>query len=200
MATGVGVRLVVGLGNPGARYERTRHNVGFEVVQALGRAWGAAFRTRFEGLADRVVGPVGPVVLLMPHTFMNESGRSVAQARRRLGIAPAEILVVHDDLDLPVGAVRVRPRGSSGGHNGLKSIMDVLASEDFGRVRIGIGRPALGREVIDHVLSRFSPAERPQIDDAVVRGANAVERVLALGYEAAMNAANGGPAATPPRG
>ncbi len=194
------VRLVVGLGNPGPRYHATRHNVGFDVVERLLARHGAAPTRRFEGRAATVAGPGGPVTFLMPETFMNDSGRAVAMARRRLGLAPAEILVVHDDLDLPVGTVRVRPRGSSGGHNGLKSIIAALGGEGFGRVRLGIGRPpgAGGDEVIRYVLERFAPAEQERVRDAVARAVDAVECVLAAGYEEAMNRFNAMPAGPPP--
>jgi PTH1 family peptidyl-tRNA hydrolase len=184
------VRLVVGLGNPGPRYRGTRHNLGFEVVERLGRAWGAVFRRRFEGQGAAVTGPGGPVTLLMPQTYMNDSGRAVAAARRRMGLAPEEILVVHDDLDLPVGSVRVRPRGSSGGHNGLRSIIAALGSEAFGRVRLGIGHPGPGEDVVAYVLERFAPAERDAVEAAVARAVDAVVRVLRDGYEAAMNEVN----------
>jgi PTH1 family peptidyl-tRNA hydrolase len=191
------VRLVVGLGNPGPRYRGTRHNLGFEVIETLLARRAARPSRRFAGLSATVAGPGGAVTLLMPETFMNDSGRSVAMARRRLGTTPAEVLVVHDDLDLPAGAVRVRPRGSSGGHNGLKSIIVALGGEGFGRVRLGIGRPPgpQGEDVVRYVLERFVPAERPLVDEAVGRAADAVECVLAEGYEAAMNRYNGPAAA-----
>jgi len=185
------IRLVVGLGNPGPRYAGTRHNLGFDVLERLGRTWGARFHERFEGLADQVAGPAGPLCLLMPHTFMNESGRSVAAARRRMGLRPDEILVVCDDLDLKVGQVRVRPGGSSGGHNGLKSIMAVLAGDDFGRVRLGIGRPPAGVGVIDYVLTRFAPDERDLVGAAVERACDAVACVAGAGYARAMDQFNG---------
>lgn len=186
------VRLVVGLGNPGPRYRATRHNLGFDVVERLLERHGATPARRFEGRAATLSTPQGAVTLLMPETFMNDSGRSVALARRRLALAPSEILVVHDDLDLPAGTVRVRPRGSSGGHNGLKSIIAVLGGEGFGRVRLGIGRPPGGGEdVIRYVLERFAPSERPLVAAAVERAAEAVECVLGRGYEEAMSRFNG---------
>lgn len=184
------VRLVVGLGNPGGRYRGTRHNLGFAVVEELGRRWGGSFRPRFDGLAADAAGPGGPVTLLMPQTFMNDSGRSVAAARRRLGLMPGEVLVVHDDLDLPLGTVRVRPGGGSGGHNGLRSVIAALGGQDFGRVRLGIGHPPPGADVVAYVLDRFPPGERELAEAAVERAAAAVARVVADGYEAAMNEFN----------
>lgn len=196
------VRLVVGLGNPGPRYRGTRHNLGFEVVEGLMSRHGVTATRRFEGRAVGVTGPRGAVTLLMPETFMNDSGRAVAMARRRLGLEAAEVLVVHDDLDLPVGSVRVRPRGSSGGHNGLKSIIGVLGGDGFGRVRLGIGRPPglAGDDVVRYVLERFTPAERGLVDEAVGRACDAVECVLAGGYEAAMNRFNATLIDPPPGG
>jgi peptidyl-tRNA hydrolase, PTH1 family len=195
------VRLVVGLGNPGPRYRLTRHNLGFEVVERLLARRGVTPTRRFEGRAATATEPLGTVTFLMPETFMNDSGRAVAMARRRLGLTPGEVLVVHDDLDLPVGAVRVRPRGSSGGHNGLKSIIAALGGEGFGRVRLGVGRPpGEGEDVIRYVLERFAPAERPLVDDALERACQAVECVLEAGYEEAMNRFNGAGRSMPPAG
>lgn len=183
------VRLVVGLGNPGPRYAHTRHNLGFEVVERLVRRHRLSLTRRFRGRIARWATEVGEVVLLMPETFMNESGVSVAEARRALRLAPQEIAVVHDDLDLPLGRVRVRRKGSSGGHNGIRSIIAHLGTESFGRVRLGIGHPADG-DVLAHVLSRFSPAEEGLAQESVNLAADAVEVLVVAGFEAAMRVAH----------
>lgn len=183
------IRLVVGLGNPGSRYARTRHNLGFWVVESLVQRHGLTLRRKFSGRLATWMTERGEVRLLMPETFMNESGVSVAQARRAHGLEPAEIVVVHDDLDLPVGRVRVRQKGSSGGHNGIRSIMAHLGTEAFGRVRLGIGHPTAG-DVLQHVLSPFRPDEEGAVHASVERAADAIETLLARGYEAAMQVAH----------
>ena len=187
-------RLIVGLGNPGAEYRNTRHNAGFMVLEKLlegpfGRfeeshtADSRVFSGRFRGRN---------LILQMPLTYMNDSGRAVGALSRRLGIAPSEILVISDDLDLPLGQLRIRKNGSDGGHNGLKSIIADLQSSEFRRLRIGIGRD--GR-VVDHVLSAFTAEEQPLWDEAVQKGANAVTDILKSGLSRAMNCYNTRPRA-----
>jgi len=173
------VRIVFGLGNPGPEYESTRHNVGFDVVEHLGRREGLLFepaRTleRYDGSAAfawaRSFDP--DALLIKPQTFMNRSGSVVAELVRWAGIVPEEILVVSDDLDLPPASLRLRPHGGSGGHNGLKSIIESLGTDRFPRLRVGIGRSPT--EAARHVLARFSDAERESIDRAVAEAADAV--------------------------
>jgi PTH1 family peptidyl-tRNA hydrolase len=182
----VGVRLVVGLGNPGPEYEATRHNVGFMVLDRLAAdSPGVRFnRHRFGLVASYGRG----VFLLKPLTFMNLSGDAVAPMMRFLRLDPRQLLVVSDDLDLDLGRIRLRARGSAGGHNGLKSITARLGTEEYARLRIGIGRPADPRyPVIDWVLSRFAPDERDRLDESLASACGAVDAVLHDGVESAMN-------------
>lgn len=183
-----GVRLVVGLGNPGASYEKTRHNVGFMVVDRLAAARGVSWRTAGQGMIgeDKELG----IWLLKPLTFMNRSGLAVAPFARRHGIEAPEILVVADDLDLPLGTVRLRMRGSAGGHNGLKSIIEALGSEEFGRLRVGIGRPQAGTAIIDWVLGRPQALEWEVLRPAIARAALALEVACQKGLAEAMNQYN----------
>lgn len=178
--------LIVGLGNPGAPYEKTRHNVGFMVVDLLAQRHGIAVTTRkFAGLLGE--GSIGDhrLLLLKPQTFMNDSGRSVQRAVAWYQSPLGRLIVIHDDLDLPLGRVRVRPDGSAGGHRGMQSIIQGLGSPQFGRVRIGIGRPAQG-DVVAFVLAPFHDDERETVTDAVNRAADAVEEVLSHGFAHAM--------------
>lgn len=166
--------LVVGLGNPGPGYESTRHNVGFWCVDRLAERLGAGFRpvARFPLDACEGVTPAGRVRLVKPTTFMNRSGQAVGAIAAYFRIDPTAILVVHDDLDLPAGTVRVKEGGGHGGHNGLRDIVAHLGSRDFARIRLGIGRPLHGASAIDYVLQRPGAQDRGRIDDAI-------ERVLA---------------------
>src|SRR3954451_24993559 len=162
------MKLVVGLGNPGSKYEGTRHNIGFEVIDRLAAGGaGAAFGRKFEGLFAETPIEFHRVLLLKPQTFMNLSGRSVGQALRFYKLDPSDLLVVCDDLNLPLGKLRVRGGGSDGGQKGLRDIAAHLGSEDFARLRIGLGQRS-EIDASDFVLSRFRPAERPLIDDALI--------------------------------
>lgn len=188
------MKLVVGLGNPGPRYARTRHNVGFRVVEAL------AERLRVELDADaglpgrfaRAAWDDLTVGLLAPDTFMNVSGGPVAGAVRHLGVEdPArDLLVVFDDLDLPLGRLRLRPRGGDGGHRGLRDVLDALETEAVPRLRFGIGRPPPGVDPVDHVLRPFDRAEEAVLRRAVPRAVDAVTCFLEEGAAAAMNRFN----------
>ncbi|MDR3709444.1 MAG: aminoacyl-tRNA hydrolase [Capsulimonadaceae bacterium] len=186
------VHLIVGLGNPGREYHGTRHNVGFDVVEAFALrhklAWGRiARRSRIaEGLVDQ-----SRVFVMEPQTFMNLSGEAVAAFVHQKPIEPSSILVVSDDINLPVGKIRIRPSGSDGGHNGLKSIAAHLHTKDFPRVRIGVGAPGDPAQQVDFVLGRFTNADRKLIDDTVDRAVCALEAWLADGLEMAMNKYNG---------
>ncbi|MBF0285381.1 MAG: aminoacyl-tRNA hydrolase [Magnetococcales bacterium] len=157
--------LLVGLGNPGRAYESTRHNLGWDALGEIGRAFGLSSGvSRFRGRFGE--GRIGPhrVQWLMPETFMNLSGHSVAEAMRFYKVDPSRVVVYHDDLDLPVGKVRMKSSGGHGGHNGLRSIQQQLGTADFLRVRLGIGRPVGPIPVEDHVLTRFSPEERRVVE------------------------------------
>ena len=178
--------LVVGLGNPGRQYERTRHNVGWLVVDELARRLSGSFRSKFSGSLAEVRAGERRVALLKPETYMNESGRSVGAAARFFKVEPGALLVAHDDVDLDPGRLQARRGGGLAGHNGLRSLADHLGSQDFLRLRIGVGRPGRGdpRSVSDWVLSDFAADE--DADALVARAADAVELIAAAGLEAAQ--------------
>ncbi|MFP5376568.1 MAG: aminoacyl-tRNA hydrolase [Acidimicrobiia bacterium] len=188
--------LAVGLGNPGTQYAGTRHNVGADVVALLaGRHGGRLRKGRELALVDEVRVDGRRLALAFPQTYMNESGMAVAPLVRRFGIDDlARLVVVHDELDLPVGRIRVKVGGGLAGHNGLKSIKAHLRSDAFCRVRIGIGKPPGRREGVDHVLRALGKAERELLAVAVEEAADAVEAILADGPAAAMNRFNPAPA------
>ena len=180
--------LVVGLGNPGRRYERTRHNAGWLVLDELARRHGGSWRSKFSGsLAEVWLGELR-LGLLKPETYMNESGRSVAAAARFSKVEPESLLVVHDDVDLEPGRLQARRGGGLAGHNGLRSLAQHLGTQDFLRLRIGVGRPGRGdpRSVSDWVLSTFEPGE--DVDALVARAVDAVETIATEGLEAAQRA------------
>jgi PTH1 family peptidyl-tRNA hydrolase len=178
--------LVAGLGNPGRGYERTRHNVGWLVADELARRHGGSFRSKFSGRLGELRVDGRRVALLKPETYMNESGRSLAAAARFFKVEPQALLVVHDDVDLEPGRLQARRGGGLAGHNGLRSIASALGSNDFLRLRIGVGRPGRGdrRSVSDYVLSNFEPDE--DVDALVQRSADAVETILREGLEVAQ--------------
>jgi PTH1 family peptidyl-tRNA hydrolase len=185
--------LVVGLGNPGKEYDRSRHNVGFEVVDELARRHGGSFKAGKERslVAEVRVGELR-VALAQPTTYMNLSGEAVAPLVRRYGIEePTHLVVVQDELDLPVGVVRVKVGGGLAGHNGLRSIKAHLHTTDFVRVRIGVGKPPSKEHGADHVLKRVGKSERAELDVAVQEAADAVELIAAEGPEAAQTRFNG---------
>lgn len=191
------LKLIVGLGNPGRRYRETRHNVGFAVVDELARR----HETGFEGApADalmaraRRLGSDG-AILVKPLTMMNLSGFAVSELARYFRVALADLLVVADDVALPVGRLRARPRGSDGGHKGLRSIIEQLGTGEFPRLRVGVGRGDTRRDLADHVLGGFDPAERPQVEEAIGRAADAAEVFALEGIEAVMNRFNADPLA-----
>lgn len=189
--------LVVGLGNPGPEYAATRHNVGFRCVAVLARRHrlGFSHRLAHSRVAEGTIGQ-HRVVLARPHTFMNRSGDAVAGLLRHYRLDPAHLLVVHDDLDLPLGRLRLRPEGSAGGHQGLRSIIERLRTAAVPRLRLGIGRPGedatrRGQEaVVDYVLASFRPDELPVLEEMVERAADAVTCLLEEGMAAAMNRFN----------
>ncbi len=180
-------RLIIGLGNPGREYERTRHNVGFMVLDRLVSDTGASWRTERTWKAE--VASHNGVVYCKPISYMNLSGKPVAAVARFHKIGPEAMLVVYDDLALPLGRLRFRTRGSSGGHNGIASIIETLGTEAFPRLKIGIGS-ARGEEMVSHVLGRFSPAEQPELEDSLNRVEKAIALAQARGLEAAMNQFN----------
>jgi PTH1 family peptidyl-tRNA hydrolase len=182
--------LVAGLGNPGREYARTRHNVGFMVCDELARRHGASFRSKFSGELAEMRLDESRIALLKPQTFMNESGRSVGAAVRFLKVPPGSLLVLHDEVDLDPGRLQVRLGGGLAGHNGLRSIAQYLRTQDFARLRIGVGRPERGdpRPVADFVLAPFD--ELVDVDWLVARAADAVETIAQDGLEEAQNRFN----------
>jgi len=185
--------LVVGLGNPGPKYAAHRHNVGFMAVDELARRAGAdPFREKFSGELARASIGGQPAVLLKPMTFMNLSGQSVQAASAFFKVEPADICVVHDELDLPFGAVRLKLGGGHAGHNGLRSLVSHLGTGEFARVRVGIGRPPPGfrADVADFVLSAFDSAEAPGVGPMLTQAADAIVDIAKRGLTAAMNARN----------
>lgn len=186
------MKLVVGLGNPGPRYRDTLHNVGFMVVDALAARHGVAFGSAPAEAVTAKIRGVGDddVLLVKPLTFMNLSGRAVADLVRFYKIALDDLLVIVDEVALPAGQLRVRARGSAGGHNGLKSIIGLLGDDAFPRLRIGVGRGDPRRDLADHVLATIDPAMRPIVDEGVGRAADAVVAFLTDGIEKTMNVFN----------
>jgi PTH1 family peptidyl-tRNA hydrolase len=183
--------LVVGLGNPGDEYRGSRHNLGAEVVELLAERHGGRLRKRKErALVDEVTIDGRRVALAVPVTYVNDSGNAVGALLRRFGVDPEQLVVVHDELDLPVAELRVKSGGGLAGHNGLRSIVDHLHTEDFQRVRIGVGKPVSKERGADHVLNRFGKRERAEVDVTVEQAADAVEVIARDGVDAAMNRFN----------
>jgi len=187
-----GCFCVVGLGNPGEEYTNTRHNVGFQVVDEVAARMDSDIRRpEFQALTARASLGRSMVLMMKPQTFMNASGRAVAAAFQDLGLDPGCLIAVYDDLDLPLGRLRIRPDGGAGGHRGVASLIQELGTTSFTRVRVGIGRPAEGCTVVDHVLSPFRVEEAFDVKNAVATAADAVERIILDGTVAAMEAFNG---------
>jgi PTH1 family peptidyl-tRNA hydrolase len=187
------MKVICGLGNPGERYRLTRHNVGFRVVDLLADRWGLTGEGRVRDGAGLLEvprpEPIGKVLLVKPLKYMNRSGGPLRSALRQTDVdVESEVLVVADDIDLPLGRVRLRRSGSAGGHNGLRDIIDAFGTNGFDRLRVGVGRRG---EAADHVLSTFKPDERELADEMVRVGADAVERWLTAGVEVTMNEFNG---------
>jgi peptidyl-tRNA hydrolase, PTH1 family len=184
--------LVVGLGNPGDEYARTRHNVGAEVVELLARRHGGKLHgTKGRARSDEVRMGSQRVALAVPLTYMNDSGEAVAGLMRRLGVEPDQIVIVHDELDLQPAVLRIKVGGGLAGHNGLRSIKQHLHTEEFMRVRIGVGKPPSKERGADHVLSRLSKRDREAMDVTIEEAADAVELIVRDGVAAAMNRYNG---------
>ncbi|MEB3303454.1 MAG: aminoacyl-tRNA hydrolase [Cyanobacteriota bacterium] len=191
------LQLLVGLGNPGPRYANTRHNVGFLVLERLAASAGQTFRhqNKLHALVAELGVGQDRMRLLMPQTFMNESGRSVRAALDWFGYRADQMLVIVDDMDLPLGRLRLRASGSAGGHNGLRSIMQHLGSQDFARLRIGIGAPAgdprdRKSHTVNHVLGPFSTSEQPILSQVVEEVTKGVDLIRQLGLERAGNRLN----------
>lgn len=186
------MNLVVGLGNPGRQYAHTPHNVGFRVVDEIARRLNESLResSRFEARVVKVDLEGRRTVLVQPLTYMNNSGAAVGAILHCNGIAPSDMIVVLDDADLEAGALRIRKKGGSGGHRGLKSILDAIGSDEFVRVRVGIGRDPERENLVAHVLRPLSGEAKDAVDQAVVRAADAVACILREGPDAAMNRFN----------
>jgi len=186
------MKLIIGLGNPGAKYSGTRHNIGFEVVSYLAQAPGcSSARMKFSSLIVEMKHNDETVLLVQPQTFMNLSGRSVREILDFHKLTPVDLLVVSDDINLPLGKLRMRTSGSHGGQNGLRNIQECLGTDQYPRLRLGVGAPATG-EAVDYVLGRFKPGEKAAVEEAIAKAADAAIVWLKRGPEAAMNMANSG--------
>ena len=186
------VKLIIGLGNLGKPYEHTRHNIGFDVIDELANRWNAPLnQTKFNGMYATVHRPEGKVILLKPLTYMNLSGECVRPLMDYFDIAIEDIIVIYDDLDLETGKLRLRSKGSAGGHNGIKSLIQHLGTQEFNRIRVGVNRPPAGMKVADYVLSKFSKDDQPIVKDAIDKSCDAVEAALSKPYLEVMNKFNG---------
>lgn len=185
--------LIVGLGNPGAKYDRTRHNIGFAAVDELAKVWQMPLKEnkRFQGLFSEGVAGGQKVRLLKPLTYMNRSGQSVRAVTDWYKVSPQSVLVIYDDMDLPVGKLRMRLSGSAGGHNGMKSTIAHLGGQDFPRLRIGIGKSNGDRETVSHVLGKFAPEEAKIMEEVLYVSVKAIELSLKEGIEKSMSRYNG---------
>ncbi|WP_404790003.1 aminoacyl-tRNA hydrolase [Altericista sp. CCNU0014] len=190
------ISLIVGLGNPGAKYDRTRHNVGFDAIDRLAKRWQIplAEQRRFHGELGEGMVAGQRMRLLKPNTFMNKSGQSVRAVLDWYKLLPQQVLVLYDDMDLPVGKLRIRLSGSAGGHNGMKSLIAHLGTQDFPRLRIGISKAAeagAAKDTISHVLGKFTPEELQILPEVLDMAADAVELALRQGMEKSMSLYNG---------
>jgi PTH1 family peptidyl-tRNA hydrolase len=192
------LQLLVGLGNPGDKYAGTRHNVGFMALERLAAQAGGIFKqqSKLHGLLAEVGVGAKRLRLLMPQTFMNDSGRSIRAALDWFDLEPAQMLVLVDDMDLPLGRLRLRLSGGAGGHNGLRSTIAHLGGQEFPRLRIGIGAPALNpverkQRTVGHVLGRFAPADQPVLEEVLEEVRQGVDLIQRLGFERAANRLNG---------
>lgn len=186
-------QLIIGLGNPEAKYDQTRHNIGFEVVDALAKNWQLSWQQnrRFQGLFAEGKHPQGgKLFLLKPLTYMNRSGQSVRAAMDWYKLSPPSLLAIYDDMDLPLGRLRLRLSGSAGGHNGMKSLISHLGSQEFPRLRLGIGKANHSGAVTSHVLGRFASEEMPVVTEVVELAVEMVEKSLRDGVEKTMSLYN----------
>jgi PTH1 family peptidyl-tRNA hydrolase len=187
------VKLVVGLGNPGEKYGRTRHNLGFLIIDHIAAKKAVIVKKKLCGALVGEWSNADRVLLAKPQTYMNRSGESVKELMREFRVPAKDLIVVYDDLDLPFGRIRIRPEGSAGGHRGVLSLMESLESAPFYRVRIGIGRPPEGVEAADYVLEDFTAQEATEVDDIVARASDAVMCLLEEGAQKAMERFNRAP-------
>jgi PTH1 family peptidyl-tRNA hydrolase len=190
------MKLIVGLGNPGGDYRDTRHNVGFLVIDELARRHDLTLVTAPSQVPETLVAKrygAEPYLVARPLTFMNRSGDAVAALTRYYDVSPGDLLTVVDDAALPFGRLRARARGSAGGHNGLKSVIERLGTTEFPRLRLGVGRGDPRRDLADHVLARFEPEERKDLEDFIVRAADAAEMFAVAGIDQVMNVYNPDP-------
>ena len=185
------MNLIIGLGNPGKTYAHNRHNIGFRCINHLARVHGISVK-QHQCQAQLGTGKIAgkEVILAKPKTFMNLSGKSVKSLMRRFKTTPSDIVIIHDDLDLPLGKIRLYTGGGSGGHKGIESVIDHLESRDFLRIRVGIGRPPEGEDTVDYVLSDFRPEENPEVENTIVRVSEATLCLLREGIVAAMDKYN----------
>lgn len=186
------MKMIIGLGNPGKQYEKTRHNVGFKVIDELCNRLGAStMQSKFNGMYTILHRAEGKIMLVKPLTYMNLSGECIGPLMDYYEVNPDQIVVIYDDLDLPPGTIRLRQKGSAGGHNGMKSLIAHLDTDKFNRIRIGVGRPISGMKVSDYVLSTFIKEEVPLIEDVVKKSASACETWLEKPFLDVMNDYNG---------
>lgn len=185
------MKLICGLGNPGRQYENTKHNMGFRVIDALGDSYHIPVnKIKHRALEGNGIVDGEKLILLKPQTYMNLSGESVKEAMQFYKIGIEDLIVVYDDISLPVGAVRVREKGSAGGHNGMKNIIAHLGSDQFVRVRVGVGAKPAGWDLADYVLSGFAPNEEKEVENGIALAAKAVDLLVKNGLQKAMNAVN----------
>ena len=187
------MKLIVGLGNPGREYADTRHNIGFKVADVIGERLGLQWRRDDDVVFAKSFGDT-PFLVMKPQTFMNRSGYAVSRFAGYHNVDPSELLVVVDDVDLPLGRIRVRAGGSAGTHNGLKSVVEQLGTRDFPRLRLGVGRGDARRDLADHVLAKFDAAEQAFVDALITRAADAAQMFVAEDIRRVMNAYNPEPA------
>ncbi|RLJ81300.1 aminoacyl-tRNA hydrolase [Planococcus citreus] len=186
------MKMIIGLGNPGKPYEETRHNIGFHVIDRLAKEWNASLtQSKFKGMYSVVHRPEGKVMLVKPLTYMNLSGECIGPLMDYYNVDMEDIVVIYDDLDLPAGQLRLRQKGSAGGHNGIKSLIQHLGTQQFNRMRIGISRPPAGMKVPDYVLAKFNAEEKPLMQEAVGKSADACNYWLSKPFIEVMNEYNG---------
>lgn len=195
-------RVIVGLGNPGKKYEMTRHNLGFIVLQAFAEEQGWPFKEekRFHALVAKGLVGKTPITLMLPQTYMNESGRAVRAFLDFYKMSPQHILIVSDDIELDYGVMRLRPRGSAGGHNGLKSIEAHLKTQHYVRLRLGIGKSAQDQNLVDHVLDMFTQDERSQLPKVIEKAVAAIKQIVTADIAQAMQSVNTKIKASPAEG
>ncbi len=185
------MKMVIGLGNPGKQYEKTRHNIGFQVIDELADRLGAtSMQSKFNGMYTVIHRPEGKVMLVKPLTYMNLSGECVRPLMDYYDVDVEDIVVLYDDLDFPPGELKLRQKGSAGGHNGMKSLIQHLGTDQFKRIRLGIGRPTNGMKVVDYVLADFRKEEEPEIQNMIDKSADACVEWLKTSFLEVMNEYN----------